>query len=739
MQSYALKAGLILCLAAALTSCGGGYNSGAAGNAVAQVTLTPASVSVVAGEVSQLGFNATTVSGGTPSPAPTFTFNSSNTQVATVSPSGLVCGGIWDSFFIVCNGTNSMGNPVQGTATITATAGGISSSPVEATVHPVVTSVVVDPIAGCTSIKGTHQFTAHACSSKVIPPDSTGPCAPNAKEITNLVGPISWVTATSGVAAIDANGVATASVPGFTQIIASVGTISSAPVGFRTCMPIEIRLHLNGDPPGQPSGSAALAVAGTTTLQADMVDENGVTTNSAPVQIVSANTEVASISGVTLTGVSPGGAGLLAVCVPPSCGAGLTAPIPFYSNLFGVVVTGGSPATFVYATSTFTPPSGTSPSMIPIDTSKSPPTAGTALTLPGTPNSLIFTPDGATGYMGTSAGIAVFNTGTNIVTLAAPFVGKALAVAPDGSVAIFSNAASVPDPITGAVGPIEPDGPSQRVLVLTASNNSAASFVLPGAVAAAFTGDSSKAFIATNTGNVYVFSPTTSQQTISIGGVSNDVTTVAAGPYAFFANPGSGLEVVATCNNVQQPTANNPPTNSTTLQMLGSIGNTNIIVAVDNTGVDIETVFLNSILSTNPTLPFVYSPANCAPPVFYGNQFVDFGVGAFTAHQLIVPSDGREGLGGSHIVVLPAGIPKVLVAVPGQATGGTISLAGAATEPLSGGMTLDGNTLWVGVGGSNSVDEIVLTNSADTVQIPMSFKKSDGSAAPPNIVAVKPH
>lgn len=736
MQSCVLKTGMILCLAAALTSCSG-YNSGAAGNAVAQVTLTPASVSVIAGEVSQLSFNATTVSGGTPSPAPTFTFNSSNTQVATVSPSGLVCGGVWDSLFIVCNGNNSMGNPVQGTATITATAGGVSSSPVQATVHPVVTSVVVNPIAGCTSIKGTQQFTGHACSSKVTPPDTTGPCAPNAKEITNLVGPISWISTTTGVASIDANGVATATVPGFTDIVATVGTISSAPVGFRTCMPIEIRLHLNGDPPGQPSGSAGLAVAGTATLQADMVDENGVTTASAPVQIVSANTEVASISGVTLTGVSPGGAALLGVCSPPACGAGFTAPIPFYSNVFTVSVSGGSPATFVYATSTFTPPSGTSPTMIPIDTSKSPPTAGTALTLPGTPNSLIFTVDGSAGYMGTNAGTALFQPGTGVVSLVSPFVGKVLAVSPDGSVAIFSNAASVPDPVTGVVGPIEPDGPSQRVLVLTASNNSAASFVLPGAIAAAFTGDSSKAFIATNTGNVYVFSPTTSQQTISIGSVSTDVTTVAAGPYAYFANPGNGLEVVATCNNVQQPIANNPPTNSTTLQMLGSIGNTNKIVAVDSTGVDIVSVFLNSILSTNPPLPFVYSPANCAPPVSYSNQFVDFGLGAFTAHQLIVPSDGTTGLAGSHIVVLPAGINKVLVAVPGQ-PGGTIPLAGAATEALSGGMTLDGNTLWVGVGGSNSVDEIVLTNSADTVQIPMSFKKSDGSAAPPNLVVVQP-
>jgi trimeric autotransporter adhesin len=738
MQSLALKAGLIFSVAIALAGCGGGYNSGAAANTVAQVTLTPASVSVVAGEVLQLSFSAVTAGGGTPSPAPTFTFNSSNTKVATVSPSGLVCGGVWDSFFITCNGNDAQGNPIGGTATITATAAGVSSGPVQATVHPVVNSVVVDPVAGCFSIKETQQFTAHACSTAVLPHDTSGPCAPGGHEITSQVGPFNWIGTVAGVATLDANGVATAAIPGVTGVIAVAGSVASAPVNFRTCMPIEIRLHVNGDPPGHPTESLTLAVAGTATVQADMVDEKGATTASAPVAIVSANSEVATISGVTLTGVEPGGAALLAVCAPPACGAGLE--LPFYSNLFSVTVSGGSPATFVYATSSFTPPSGTSPTMLPIDTSKSPPAAGTVFNLPGTPNSLVFNKAGTTGYMGTTAGIASLNPSTNVVTLLAPFVGAVLAVSPDGNAVIFSNAVSAPDPVTGVVGPIQPDPPSQRVAVLTTTNNTLAEFVLPGAVAAAFTNDSSKAFVTTNdgSGNVYVFAPGTAQQTVNVAGTSTGVATVAAGPYAYLANSG-GMQVVATCNDVQQPTANNPPTNSNPLQLVGSIGNLNTIVGVDTTGVDIETVTLNSILSTNPTLPFTYDAADCAPPVGYSNQFVDFGLGAFTARQLLVPTNGTAGLAGSHIVVLPEGINKLLGAVPGQANGGSITLAGAATEPLSGGMTPDGNTVWVGVGGTNTVDEIVLTNNADTVQIPTSFKKSDGSAAPPNIVAVQPH
>jgi hypothetical protein len=53
-------------------------------------------------------------------------------------------------------------------------------------------------------------------------------------------------------------------------------------------------------------------------------------------------------------------------------------------------------------------------------------------------------------------------------------------------------------------------------------------------------------------------------------------------------------------------------------------------------------------------------------------------------------------------------------------------------------MTPDGSTLWVGVAGSNTVDRINILDNQDEVQIPMSFKKVDGSPAPPNLIAVQP-
>jgi hypothetical protein len=631
--------------------------------------------------------------------------------LATIAPSGQVCGGVWDSNFITCKGTDSLGNPLAGKANITVTAEGVTSAPVQVAVHPSVTSIQVSQPTGnvfplCTSNKGTGTFQAKAFH--------------NATDITNLVGDFVWTTSVASVASVDANGVATALAPGLTGIVATLGSTTSPAMKFKSCLPVQIRLHVNLD----TATSATLNTTDTKVIQADMVDENNVTTASAPVTIVGNNNLVASVAGVTVTATSPGGAGFVAVCAPPNCGAGLNLPI--YSNLFQVTVSGSSPATTVYATTSFAPPSGTTPTMIPIDTSKSPPAAGTAINLPGVPNSLVFAHSGAKAYMGTSAGLASLDAATNTVTLVEPFVGKVLAVSADGNTIIESNAAN--DPGTGM--PIEPNTGKQRVVVVSVSGGVSQSFVIAGAVSASFTGDGFKAFIASTNGNVYVFSPQLSLQTVSIGGANTDVVTLSSGPFAFVANS-AGVKALGTCNNAVQ--ALSPPTNSTTIQLIQSIRNADIFVAVDSSGINVETATVTSL-----TPPVAVDASNCTPNVSYSNQFIDFGVGPFTARQLLVPTNGVGGTNGSHVVVLPAGINKLMVAVPGNPGADLINLAGSATEALSGGLTLDGNTAWVGVAGSNTVDRVDLTTNSDNLQISTSFKKSDSSAAPPNIVAVQP-
>src|SRR6185437_17017191 len=120
-----------LFLAALLAGCGGGSSSKK--NAVIQVVLTPASLSLEAGQVSNpLQVSAKDSTGNTATT--TFTFNSSNPNVATISPGGQVCAGVWDSTVVSCNGKAAAGSPVSGTAIVTATAGGITSGPLTVSV-----------------------------------------------------------------------------------------------------------------------------------------------------------------------------------------------------------------------------------------------------------------------------------------------------------------------------------------------------------------------------------------------------------------------------------------------------------------------------------------------------------------------------------------------------------------------------------------------------------------------------
>lgn len=702
-----LFAGMALVvLFVSLTAGCGGSNS--TSNTVAAVTLSPATLSMVAGQVVTITPSA--VNSANSTITTTFTFNSTNTSVATISPQGNVCAGVWDSAFVVCNGVDAQNNPVSGTAILTATAAGVTSGPITVAVHPSITSVSVEAVTqSCFSIAQTHQFVAHAFH--------------NGQEITSQIGNFSWSASAASVASVDANGLATARAPGITAVVASVGSTTSPAVFIKTCMPVLIVLHINGDPAGVPTETATMNVGDTRIIQADMFDELGAVTPNAPVTILSNNTTVATLSGTTVTAQSPGGAGLQAVCAPPTCGLGINTPI--YSNLFSITVGGTSPnTTTVYATSTFPNVPGSSITMIPIDTSKTPPVAGTTIFLPGFPNSMLFDRGGTTGFIGTSAGLATLDTSTNLVQLVSPIpIGKVLAVSADGTQAIISNAAN--DPSTG--NPIDPFPSEQRVWLFDKGtgngNGTITTLILTGGVAANFDDDGFRAYVAANNGNVYVISSFLSAQTLTLGGVSTDVTQLASGPFAYLANS-AGLQVIATCNNVIQTTT--PPTNSTKIQFVQSPRNSNTLVAVDSPGLDVITA--NTADLTPPT---TITSANCPGIVTYSNSFINFGVGPFTAHQLIV------GSAGTHVAVLPAGINKVLTLLNENSVGAATLPAGA-TEALSGSMTPDGATLWVGVAGTNTVDRINLLDNIDEVQIPTTFVKADGSPAPPNLVVIRP-
>ena len=714
MRRFVLSTGFALLLSAVLTGCGG--SSSKVNNTVTQITAAPSALSINSGDVAQATFLPEN-SAGTPVAANT-TFTSSNTNVATVSNAGAVCGGQWDATFVVCTGVIG-GVPVQGTATITATAAGITSHGVTVTVHPRVSSLVffpsANPFTGCTSStqgRNLDPTVVHVCSTQGTP-DAGGACGPLARDITSIAGTPQFASTDTSVVTIstDIANLAVAHNPGNAGIFVNLAGVSSPTTGFRTCMPKLLVLHLASDPVGTNTTTATMAAAQTLTLKADMIDENGVGISPSPVNIVSNNPVVASVSTTTLTAVNAGGAGIVAACVPPVCGNNTKTPI--YSDIFQVTVTGSTPGATVYVTSSFAPPTGTAPVATPVNTGTG--VASAPVGLSGAPNSMIFAKGGARAFLGTSGGLATLDPAANQeITVDLGLVGAVIGVSQDGTIALVSNA--VNDPSTGT--PIEPTPAKQRLFAFNQTNGQIQTLVVPGATSATFTPDGFKAYVTTNTGNFYVFSPLFSLLTKPIGVASQaNVAFLGSDMFAYFSG-GASLAPVSVCDDNPAPSPAVPA--SSAPQLVATISNSNQIVAVNSNGLDFITAAVTPPVS-----------GICPATVTYTNASINFGIGAFTARQLLVASNG------SRVVVIPVGINKILTAVPGGAVT-IITLPAGATEGLSGALTSDGNTLWLGVGGVNTLDKLDLTAGADVLQIPNTFKKPDGSPAPPNIVAMQP-
>jgi hypothetical protein len=90
----------------------------------------------------------------------TFTYQSSDPSILTISNSGIACGGVWDSLAapVVCTPGGT------GIALVTAIANGVSSPPVTVYVHQHVTKVVIQKVPGQPPTLSTACFSrgAHA-------------------------------------------------------------------------------------------------------------------------------------------------------------------------------------------------------------------------------------------------------------------------------------------------------------------------------------------------------------------------------------------------------------------------------------------------------------------------------------------------------------------------------------------------------------------------------------------------
>ena len=512
---------VLLALLLILPSCGGGTPKG---NVVAAITVPLDTISLNKGDVYTLSPNATDKNGA--SVLADYTFVSDNAALVNVSTNGALCAGTWDTNFIVCTKTQS-----SGTAHVTISASGVSTS-VTVFVHETVDRVVVDPIsAACVSSTATQQLTATAYS---LDPNActrlnegAPPCAIPASSLGNFV----WSADNASVVSFDNNtniGLATAATPGVTKVHASVSANTSPGVNFTTCAITSLSIATTN------GGTApfSLAKGGTQSLVATAVDSKGTNLTNIPVSWVTSQNFAMSIAAsvttpqtATVTANNPGTSSFLATCTSPTCNIGLN---PVYSNLMVGSLAGTSNDTLYVA-------SRDSLQLIPVDLANNN-SVGTAVTLAQKPNSLVMSRDGSFGAMGSDSSSAMsFTTASNTVTNL-NIAGTMLGYSPDSSLLAFQ-------------------APDLDGVELLGSSNLALAAELPFTgtnMRVGFSPDSHSVFMTQGNTELAFWDQSTQPQTLILSSPANDVSFMATGHAAYLAG---GAPAQITARAVCDPTA----------------------------------------------------------------------------------------------------------------------------------------------------------------------------------------
>jgi hypothetical protein len=731
---------MFLVFSLAWTGCGGGNSTPPTSPVPASVTLSPSTqVSLEIGKI-QI-FTSSTLSSTNTAVTTPISFVSSNTAVVTISASGVACAGSWDS----------LSNPqlctpgAEGTAQITASAQGVNSPPTTIYVHQHIASVSIEPVslstdpdpsspeglAGCTSKGHIREFQAVARTRTGV-------------DISATMGVPTWQLSTATVGTLTTNTTGTvtatgllpnhaqvtASTPGTSPMFVTVGGTSSVPMNFLTCPVQQITLEADNT----PVNSLAFSGTGSKTLTAVVVDTSGTTITGVPLTWSSSRTSSVTVSSGAVSGAHPGGATVIASCLPPTCNIGFQPSLPIYPiNPVSVSVTGTSATTTVLVSTT---ECGTTDDcvtqIVGIDTTAN--AVSNTFPLTATPNSIVFNPAGTKAFVGTDKSLLSakglmtvdLSASPTTITNSNGVAGKVLTVSPDGNHVIVSDTADTVN----------------QVFIFNTADSSNTAMPITGATAAAYSPDNLKLFIAAGN-KLYISSTQDAIQTVTLAAPATGVSYLPGGMGAYLVGGDpAGLSFVATCGT--QPATVTPITLAGT-PLIRALPDGRSIFAVTPPTVELVETIL-------PTPPFALAagqsgcpaPRGSLPLSFVANDPmnhpetvpVDLGQGAFTPTQLIISEDGAV----AYIFIENS--PNVLVYDINNRITTSIQLANNANA-LQGALTTDGKKLYVAAS-DGAVHVLDTPTTSDTTQITLPqplCTSADGThtyTCRPNLVAIKP-
>ena len=727
-----------------LLSCSSSSSTRVVNNPIpASVSLAPApTASMEVGKA--LVFSASARNGRGTALTETFTFQSSDPSVVTVSNSGIACAGVWDSVTspVVCTPGAS------GIAQVTAIANGVSSPPVTVYVHQHVTKVVIQPVPGqppTLSSACLSRDVNHMGPEKILYQAFAFGGPGGSSDLTSSVGPFAWstVSQTFGSAAVSLSSagtsaplnqeVATASFPGTTSIIASAGGVNSQPFQFTTCPVQSISLQL------APGSTNVLTQSSSATINATVKDSLGMDITGLTLTWSSSSPQAISVAGIgsslfgsvgTVSASTTGRASVTASCTPPSCNGGFSPAMPIYPTnvlTFQSSSTAAPPTTITYVTTSAC--SGTTLScttrVVPITRSSATAqfSAGSPINLPFTPNSFALGRSSAgTAFLGVDS--VGFNSqglmalaGSSASTLANA-AGRVLGVSPDSNTVILSDTV---------------DSPSRLNVCrnCSTSGRTLSTIFFPNAVAAAFSPDNLKAYIVSTSpcpggggnGCILIYSQVDSPQYVPLSAPASDAAFIGNGSAGYIGEV-SQTEFMPTCgpNSAASLTAVNFPA-----QYLRPLSDGMSLLAL--TPPNLQTV--TAAISGNPsgTLPGCPSPRGFLNITNTVGPAVNLGTGSFVPNQFFLSPDGTT----AYILAKTgsgAALPFFIKFDITTGLSSQFSLAGGAL-PLRAGISRIGDLLIVGAN-DNSVHIVDTLTGVDLQQLPLSFPNASLCIGPGN-------
>ncbi len=678
-----------------------------------------------------------------------------------LSPDRRVCAGTWNRGtgggipdYTVCNITGKTGSYF-----VTASASGVSSNPLPVFVHPVITSILLGPAStNCTTDLATNCCPITNIPLVTAPPYDTNSClsqnttgalagrvyAGSGTSRTNiscsvstgangqqtyspLAGHLTFSPQNADVVTIDANGIATAKNPGSTLVNATLSEAGSGPGFFSTCPPRSIALTALGQT------SVNVNQNSTIPLSATVVDTKGQTLSGINLQYVSTTPTTLPGGGGSITPNLPGAGAITALCLPPACNSSPLNEIGFAGNGTPIssnpvtVTTAGVTGTVLYIGST------QSLYLQIIDFTSS--TIGATARLPYLPNSMILSQDTSTLYLGSSTELMVVSAGTGgIARTDANTPGTVLAVSPDNSTVV------VADPVRQLVYLETADGVTAQIGGL--------------ATHAAFSPDSGTVYISAGS-QMLVHSNFTGWSTIPLSTPALDVAVTVPSVGAYLAGavttgrsycpsttPVNTSGQITTVNQFY-PLADTAPV---VTDRLSATDDGHHVLGAHAAGANASTLVDLSFLGTNSSgaanssgLPIGACPTAVLPTYFTAQRtgaanLPLTGVNASSITGVLATSDSAT----AFVTYTGAGPLPAYTLSTGALV--NIPLTGGATAPVSGVVSSDNNTFYVGTAGDNSVHLVTRSSTgfSDTSTVSPRLADPNGNIAVPNLLAQRP-